>query len=101
MKGSKLGLVAALGLLVASSISGCSLQRKITRLDEHPTQPVLLLETMDRTYFLAWPVSASHVFWQCVERNGALACQRQCDGDREFSCPTVTQTSGGATSNVR
>lgn len=101
MKSAKLPLFAAFALLVSNALTGCAFHRKITRLDEHPTQPVLLLETLDRTYFLGTPIQAQHVFWQCVERNGALACQRQCDGDREFSCPTITQTSGGATSNVR
>jgi hypothetical protein len=101
MKRASISTMAAMALLVSSILGGCVTTRKITRLDEHPTQPVLLLETLDRTYLLGAPISASQVFWQCVERNGALACQRQCGGDREFACPTLTQTSGGATSNVR
>lgn len=89
-------------LTVGSMLSGCATVRRITSINEHPTQPVLFLETQDRTQFLGQTFQVQHVFWQCVERNGTLACQRQCgQTNQDFSCPTATQTSGGVSSNTR
>lgn len=89
-------------LSIASMLTGCATVRRITAINEHPTQPVLFLETQDRVQFLGQTFQVQHVFWQCVERNGTLACQRQCGlANQDFSCPTAASTSGGVSTNVR
>jgi hypothetical protein len=93
-------IFAALSL--ASMLSGCVTIRRITAINEHPAQPMLFLETEDRQQFLWQTVQVQHVFWQCVERNGTLACQRQCGlANQDFSCPTAAATIGGVSTNVR
>jgi hypothetical protein len=89
-------------LSIASMLTGCATVRRITAINEHPTQPVLFLETQDRLHFLGQTFRVEHVFWQCVERNGTLACQRQCGlANQDFSCPTAAAMGGGVSTNVR
>ena len=90
MKFRPLHLLFLTGMLTVLSMNGCVFQRRIVRMAEHPTQPVLLLETDDITRLFSRIYRIEHIYWQCVERNGALACQRQCGGSREFECPTLT-----------
>jgi hypothetical protein len=98
----KRGVILLAALSLASMLGGCATVRRITAINEHPTQPVLFLETMDRTNFLGVTVQVQHVFWQCVERSGTLVCQRQCGlPNQDFSCPTAVATSTGVSTNVR
>ena len=93
---------ALAALTLASLLSGCATVRRISDIREHPSQPVLFLETIDRHQILGQTYSVDHVFWQCVERNGALACQRQCGAPgQDFSCPNATATTGGVATNTR
>ncbi|MDP3277865.1 MAG: hypothetical protein Q8Q09_21960 [Deltaproteobacteria bacterium] len=98
----KTALLASIFALT-SLLGGCAMTRRITSIQEHPTQAVLMLETADNHSILGYRVRAEHVFWQCVERQGVLACQRQCGAPgQDFSCPTAMATSGGGTqTNVR
>jgi hypothetical protein len=83
-------------LSLASMLGGCSvLVRSIRRINDHPTQNVVFLESTDLRYRYFWFLqsyyhleSAENVFWQCVERNGSLECQRQCGPHHQsFQCP--------------
>lgn len=89
-------------LTIGSALSGCVTVRRITTINEHPTQPVLFMETQDNSTILGTTYHTEHVYWQCVERNGALACQRQCGAPgQDFSCPSASATSGGVSTNTR
>ncbi len=90
----KLLLAAAAFALLSS---GC-LNRRLVRIQDHPTQPVLLMETIDTTMLL-FPIAREHVFWQCAEGGNQLTCQRACGGETEFQCPQSAMSMGS--SNAR
>lgn len=89
----KLVFAAALSALSALS-TGC-LNRRLVRIQDHPSQPVLLMETLDTTMFLAFPINREHVFWQCAEAGNQLTCTRACGGATEFECPQTAMNMGG------
>jgi len=88
MKKLLLPALAAFALLS----SGC-LNRRLVRIQDHPTQPVLLMQTIDTTVFLL-PIHVEHVFWQCAEGGNQLTCQRACGGATEFECPQTAMNMG-------
>lgn len=92
---SKLWLAAAAFALLTG---GC-LNRRLVRIQDHPTQPVLLMQTADATMFFNVPIHVEHVFWQCAETGNQLTCQRACGGSSEFECPQAAMNVGGSTSS--
>lgn len=93
----KLWLAAA---AIAALSTGC-LNRRLVRMQDHPSQPVLLLETADVYTALFFPTRIEHVFWQCAETGNQLTCQRACGGPTEFQCPQGAVGLNATSSNVR
>lgn len=89
----------ALAALALSSLLGGCMQRRLLRMQDHPSQPVLMLETLDTHTLLFAPISREHVFWQCAETGNQLTCTRACGGANPYSCPASASSVGG--SNVR
>jgi hypothetical protein len=86
-------------LSVAAGSAGCH-SRDLVRFQSHPTQSVVLAETLEKRNYLL-TATAERAFWTCSEQAHALVCKRRCGGDTGYACPTALFFSNGVAPNVR
>jgi hypothetical protein len=86
--------------LVWSGVCGGCHSREVVRFESHPTQPVLLVETVEKRNYLV-TATAERVFWRCPERGGAVVCERECGGGTGYACPSGVFFSNGLADEVR
>jgi hypothetical protein len=99
MHGLRPAGVWMVALSAAAGAVGCH-SRDLVRFESHPTQPVLLAETLEkRNYVLT--ATAERAFWTCSERGSSLVCERRCGGSTGYACPTALFFSNGVAPNVR
>jgi hypothetical protein len=73
-------LFPVLLLLASLLMSGCLWNRSMLRFGDHPTQPGVIVKTMDEYFYLFY--FDTHVqYWQCAETDAALNCTRTCRTD--------------------
>ena len=68
------------------SFGGCVLKRSIVGLEEHPSAPVVLVDTVD-TIGLIEPFAIDRQRqWRCIENAETLTCKLSCDGFSDYAC---------------
>lgn len=88
----------AFALLAATLVTGC-MTRHIVRIQDHPTESLTLLESLDHfTYFPGVWEKSVHQFWSCKDGASGLQCDKACGGDSGIDCPEGTIL---ATTNTR
>lgn len=79
-------LVVAVLAVSTLGLSGC-ISRSLASIESHPTQPVMLVDTITTKTFIGIPISVKREFWACDESGSDLICTVKCDGDNDIVCP--------------
>lgn len=90
---------AALALSLFALCAGCSTYR-VTRIEDHPSKPVMRLEALKHTNYFLWE-KAEHQFYLCEQKPDKLVCNLACGGSTDIHCPEAAASGAVVSTNVR
>ncbi len=97
---TKIATLSIAALLCAAMLAGCLTDRRIIRIDDHPTKQGTVMETQDSYYFVFW-FQAVHQFWQCTDTGKTVECTPLCGPTTDLECPAVVGSGNDRFTNAR